>query len=178
MRAVGDGGDWTPPPGVERRQVDGYGNIVASNCPIFGDVREEWFLEGNTPIGRCQYPTTAGWDTLYGYDPSDTLGMQPGDEGWLQRMRRRLFGEDKDTARAIDDDPARIRPGRAEDTVPMFERPGVPDPDRREPEQRREPPGQQRQPPAADAPPDERPRPDDDDEGKTPIGEPPPDRSD
>ena len=42
MRGVGTGGgDWQAPPGVERLQVDELGNVVASNCPIFGEVREE-----------------------------------------------------------------------------------------------------------------------------------------
>lgn len=157
MRQLRGGGDWAPPPGVEQRQVDTYGNIVASNCPIFGQVHDEWFLDGNAPLGRCQYPTTPGWDTLYGYNPYDTLGGMPGgmgDDSWLERLRRRLFGADTMGAPPRDDR-GRIRPGRAEDTIPMYE-PGVPDPNRR-PEPMRPQPERTETDPRGEAPLGERP---------------------
>ncbi|HEX6589118.1 MAG TPA: PBP1A family penicillin-binding protein [Longimicrobiales bacterium] len=141
MRHLRGGGEWTPPPGVERRQVDSYGNIIASNCPVIGQVREEWFLEGSAPLGRCQLPSTAMWDTMYGY-PYDSLGAASDDPTWLQRLRQRLFG--RDSADTNDDRP-RIRPGRPEDTIPMYE-PGVPDPSRRPTPTRPEPLPTQPQP--------------------------------
>ena len=130
MRHLRGGGEWSPPSGVERRQVDAYGNIVASNCPVVGQVREEWFIEGSAPLGRCQMPSEAMlWDSTYGgYQPYDTLGGVSPDDSWLQRLRRRLFGADSGTVQP--GDRGRIRPGRAEDTVPMYD-PGVPDPSRR-----------------------------------------------
>ena len=169
MRNLRGGGEWTPPPGVERRQVDSYGNIVASNCPVVGAVREEWFIDGSAPLGRCQMPSAAMWDTMYGY-PSDTLGAYAGDDPtWLQRLRQRLFGEG-DTARAPDDR-ARIRPGRPEDTVPMYD-PGVPDPTRRPVPTRPQPaqpiPSQPEQP--VPAQPDRSSDEPEDDGGDEPIG--------
>jgi membrane peptidoglycan carboxypeptidase len=130
MRHLRTSGDWSPPPGVERRQVDSFGNILASNCPVIGAVREEWFIEGSAPVGRCQMPSDPVWDTMggYTYSPYDTLGAA-GDASWLQRLRRRLFGA-QDSMATPDDGRGRIRPGRPEDTIPMYN-PGVPDPDRR-----------------------------------------------
>lgn len=130
----GSTAEWTPPPGVERRQVDSYGNIVASNCPVIGQVREEWFMEGSAPLGRCQLPSAAMWDTMYGY-PYDTLGAAGEDPSWLQRLRQRLFG--RDTLNPAEER-GRIRPGRPEDTIPMYE-PGVPDPSRRPARPERQP---------------------------------------
>jgi penicillin-binding protein 1A len=132
MRNLRGGVEWSPPPGVERRQVDAYGNIVASNCPIIGEVHEEWFLEGSAPLGRCQLPPQdMAWDSSYGgYARYDSLGGAAADASWLQRLRQRLFGNQADTGLVEPDDRARIRPGRPEDTVPMYD-PGVPDPSRR-----------------------------------------------
>jgi len=174
MRHLRSGRGWTPPPGVERRQVDAFGNIVASNCPVIGALREEWFLEGTAPLGRCQLPPDAMWDTMGGYMPYDTLGGY--DDSWLQRLRRRLFGNEGRDTLAPRDDRGRIRPGRAEDTVPMYEVPAVPDPGRRTPPgaERREnerpvgdaldeaPPGRETEPPPSDDEPKE-PSDDDDD---------------
>ena len=161
MRHLRTGGEWTPPPGVERRQVDSFGNIVASNCPVVGQVREEWFLEGSAPLGRCQMPSAAMWDTMYGY-PYDTLGGYGGeDDSWLQRLRRRLFGEG-DTVAPNDDMRGRIRPGRPEDTVPMYD-PGVPDPSRR-------PVPSQPQPEPSQPEPSQPDEDDDDDDDDEPIG--------
>jgi hypothetical protein len=146
MRHLDPGGSWAPPPGVERRQVDEYGNIVASNCPVIGQVREEWFIEGSAPLGRCQLPSDAMWDSIYGYTyaPYDTLGGM--DDSWLQRLRRRLFGREGGDTLSPGDEPGRIRPGRPEDTVPMYDVPDVPDPSRRTP------PGRDRRQPSNDRP--------------------------
>ena len=131
MSQLRAGGDWTPPPGVEQRQIDSYGNILASNCPVVGQVREEWFMDGTVPLGRCLMPTQPGWDTMYGYSPYDTTGgMGMEDDTWLQRLRRRLFGADSAGKQPIENERGQIRPGRAEDTIPMYE-PGTPEPSRR-----------------------------------------------
>ncbi len=85
-------GGWSPPPGVERREVDMAGNPVGEGCPTFGETRGEFFLAGASPPGDCY-----GWenDTLWG----DSLALPdslrgPEDEEWWARMRERLFGED------------------------------------------------------------------------------------
>lgn len=119
------GGDWAPPPGVERRTVDEYGNVLAANCPTFGDTREEWFLTGTAPMSDCRMPrgmawdTLGGWDSIYGWDsiPEDARD----EEGWLDRLRGRIFGDDEDEVRERED--GEIRPGRPEDTIPLYERP-------------------------------------------------------
>jgi len=121
------GGSWTPPPGVEQRQVDELGNVVASNCPTFGGVREEWFLTGTAPMGDCRYPGGMGWDSMYaGWDSMPPLDEEQ--DGWLERMRRRLFGDDEQDRAGDRDERPRIRPGRPEDTIPLYRQP-APRPD-------------------------------------------------
>ncbi len=90
--ANGDG-NWTPPPGVERLQVDAYGNTVAANCPTYGDLREEYFLRGTANSFGCP-GYGYDYDTLY----ADTL--YPGDDdGWWRRLRERMRRDDGDTLR-------------------------------------------------------------------------------
>jgi 1A family penicillin-binding protein len=93
MRRVATNGvDWAPPAGIERHQVDAYGNVVAANCPTYGDLREEYFLRGTVSgLGCPGYG--AGYDTLYG----DTLRQD--DAIWWQRLRERVLGRDRDTLR-------------------------------------------------------------------------------
>ena len=127
-------------------------------------------MEGTVPLGRCQYPSGAMWDTMYGGMPYDTLGGM-GDDSWLERLRRRLFGADSGRVER-DDQNGRIRPGRPEDTIPMYRVPDVPDPDRRPPAAT--PPGRQqadddrplgeRVPPADDEDDEEEPEEEEDDD--------------
>jgi penicillin-binding protein 1A len=114
MRSIGmEGGGWTPPPGVERQQVDPYGNVVAANCPTFGEIREEWFLRGTVAAFDCP-GHLQGYDTL-GSDP------YPGEDGddWWQRLRDRITRPDDDTLR----DPATMP-----DTIIMTPTPDEPAP--------------------------------------------------
>jgi 1A family penicillin-binding protein len=85
-RVATDGGGWTPPPGVERHQVDSYGNVAAANCPTYGDLREEYFLRGSIAAAGC--PGYAAYDTLYG----DTLYQD--DAAWWERLRERVIRRD------------------------------------------------------------------------------------
>jgi penicillin-binding protein 1A len=87
MRSVANGGgDWSPPAGIEQHQVDAYGNVVAANCPTFGELRQEYFLRGTVAAFGCP-----GY--LYGYD--DTVQADPydDDDGWWQRLRERMAGD-------------------------------------------------------------------------------------
>ncbi|HUG39682.1 MAG TPA: PBP1A family penicillin-binding protein [Longimicrobiales bacterium] len=97
MRSVaGNGGDWTPPPGVERLQVDESGNILASNCPTYGTIREEYFLRGTVSVGDCFGYGYSYGDSFY----ADTLGGVGAaeEESWWRRLRERLFSDDEPPA--------------------------------------------------------------------------------
>jgi 1A family penicillin-binding protein len=84
MRTIAtDGGGWNPPAGVERYQVDAFGNVVAANCPTYGDLREEYFLRGSVYAYDCP---GYRYDSLY----PDTLGYE---DGWWERLRERALGE-------------------------------------------------------------------------------------
>lgn len=64
-------GGWSPPAGIERRLVVGPGLVVAADCPMTPNgVREEYFLAGSVPPGRCG---SALWEHLY-EDRDDLLG--------------------------------------------------------------------------------------------------------
>jgi 1A family penicillin-binding protein len=90
MSTVGNGGgDWTAPAGIERHQVDAYGNVVAANCPTFGELRQEYFLRRTVAAFGCP-----GY--LYGYE--DTLPGDPyGDDDWWDRLRSRISRDGADT---------------------------------------------------------------------------------
>jgi 1A family penicillin-binding protein len=82
MRAVAaTGEDWTPPPGVERLQVDEFGNVVAANCPTYGELRQEYFLRGTAATFGCP-----------GYLYDDLLGEELDGDDWWQRLRDQLSG--------------------------------------------------------------------------------------
>jgi membrane peptidoglycan carboxypeptidase len=84
MRSIAtDGADWSVPPGIERHQVDAYGNVVASNCPTYGELRQEYFLRGTAYALGCP-------DPLLG----DTLDPALYDESWWERLRDRVIGRD------------------------------------------------------------------------------------
>jgi penicillin-binding protein 1A len=124
MRSVANGGgDWTPPAGVEQHQVDMYGNVVAANCPTFGELRLEYFLRGTVAAFGCP-----GY--LYGYD--DTLDADPYDDedGWWQRLRDRMSrdGEAHDTLRdpTARPDTIILRPTPGDTARPEPARPDTP----------------------------------------------------
>jgi penicillin-binding protein 1A len=91
---------WAPPPGVEMRMVDQYGNLLADNCPMVGELRQEYFLVGSAPMASCYTGSTYGYldsASFYG----DSVIRAPGDadeERWWARMRSRIFGRDADEA--------------------------------------------------------------------------------
>jgi penicillin-binding protein 1A len=96
---------WAPPPGVEMRMVDQYGNLLADNCPVIGEQRREYFLEGSAPITSCYTGSTYGYldsASFYG----DSVIRAPIDpeeeERWWARIRSRIFGRDN-TERPIDE---------------------------------------------------------------------------
>ena len=121
MRQVARGANsWSPPPGVEQQMVDARGNVVASNCPTVGEVREEYFLRGTVRTTDCRdylmgYGDSARYDSLYEEDDS-----------WWRRLRDRVLGEEEARRDSLGRDTLTSRPdtiimGGREDTlgVPM-----------------------------------------------------------
>jgi penicillin-binding protein 1A len=94
MRRLGTrSADWTPPPGVETRTVDEFGNVLAENCPPFGPTRTEVFLVGTTPMATCTPDYYYTYYDSLGY-PIPPPGADTSDLAWWQRLRERLFRRD------------------------------------------------------------------------------------
>jgi membrane peptidoglycan carboxypeptidase len=90
-----DSRGWAPPPGIEMRMVDQYGNIVGENCPMIGQTRQEYFREGSAPIASCYSGSTYGYyDSLGTYPDTVIRAPLPDDESWWRRMRSRIFGRE------------------------------------------------------------------------------------
>jgi 1A family penicillin-binding protein len=83
-----EGSSWTAPPGIERRQVDSFGNVLAADCPTYGETRQEYFLRGTVFAGACPGLGTP-YDTFY----QDTFGYEG--DGWWQRLRERVLRQDE-----------------------------------------------------------------------------------
>jgi penicillin-binding protein 1A len=94
-------GGWTAPAGIVERTVDEMGSIVSEGCVPQGGTYTEYFITGTAPSGNC-YPQ--------GYAYSDSLGLDedwqyepvPYDtsDGWWERLRRRVLGDDDTLRRA------------------------------------------------------------------------------
>jgi len=92
MSRVGTGsGDWSPPAGIEQHMVDEMGNVVSSDCPTFGEVRQEYFLRGSVNTTSCR-------EYLYGYDSLAADTLYEDDESWWRRLRERVFRDDEERA--------------------------------------------------------------------------------
>ena len=121
---------WAPPPGVEMRMVDQYGNLLADNCPVVGEVRREYFLAGSAPFASCYTGTTYGYldsASFYG----DSVIRAPRDleeDRWWARIRSRIFGRENhgDTLRVE----APPRPPQTKPSEPLL---GTPVPTPRQP---------------------------------------------
>ncbi|HEX2167703.1 MAG TPA: penicillin-binding protein 1A [Longimicrobiales bacterium] len=112
-RAGTGGGSWTPPAGVEQRTVDQMGSIVSEGCVPQGATYTEYFLSGTSAAGNC-------YSDSYAY--ADTFGL-PGDEdwrydpaeldtadGWWERLRARVLGDDDSVTRGRPTGPDSVRP--------------------------------------------------------------------
>ncbi|MBX6364131.1 MAG: PBP1A family penicillin-binding protein [Gemmatimonadetes bacterium] len=94
MARVASGrGGWQPPPGVERLWVEPTGAVLAGDCPPPTDARSIWFVQGTAPAAGC---APAGYAAADSTPWGDTLlsadSVAPSAGGWLDRLRRRLFG--------------------------------------------------------------------------------------
>jgi penicillin-binding protein 1A len=135
MRRTGQrSAGWTPPPGVEMRMVDQYGNLLADNCPAMGELRREYFLEGSAPMASCYTGNTYGYldsASFYG----DSVIRAPRDieeeERWWARMRSRIFGRDEPEPVVIEPapqpQPQTPPPASSEPSEPLLGKP-VPSP--------------------------------------------------
>ncbi|HEX6133638.1 MAG TPA: PBP1A family penicillin-binding protein [Longimicrobiales bacterium] len=104
MRRVGTGGGgWSPPGGVEQRTVDEMGTVLAEGCVPQGRTYTEYFISGSTPSPNCYSTDYWAYGDSLGYmDESwryDTAAIDTSD-GWWERLRRRVFGEDDSVRRA------------------------------------------------------------------------------
>jgi penicillin-binding protein 1A len=113
---------WVPPSGIEVRQVDQYGNLVGENCPIIGQVRREYFLEGSAPVASCFSGGTYTYnDSLGAYPyPDSVIHTEPvGDERWWARLRGRIFGRDAQQPVEIQPSPEVATPAQPVPSQPM-----------------------------------------------------------
>lgn len=82
---------WTPPPGIEVRQVDALGNMMGANCPMSGGVRREYFREGTAPVASCYNASTYGYSDTSSYYADSLAYSSEKDDAWWERMRARIF---------------------------------------------------------------------------------------
>ncbi|MBR9991287.1 MAG: PBP1A family penicillin-binding protein [Gemmatimonadetes bacterium] len=120
MRRIGaESGGWSPPAGVEQRTVDEMGSVVSAGCAPQGATYTEYFIGGTSASGNC-YPSAYAWDDSLGYSDEDWR-YEPADfdtaDGWWERLRQRVLGDDANVRRA--GDPA------ARDSVPRTTDPAV-----------------------------------------------------
>jgi 1A family penicillin-binding protein len=110
---------WRVPAGVEERTVDEMGTVVSADCVPQGATRTEYFVSGTAPMANCYPAGYAYWDTLGYLDAEweyETPQMDTTD-GWWERVRRRVFGDDttairRDTLRTPRDTIPRPTPPR------------------------------------------------------------------
>ena len=88
MRSQG----WAPPPGIEMRMVDEYGNLLGENCPVTTATHREYFREGSAPVTACYTGSTYSLNDTSYYTDSLTLAAREEEERWWRRMRARIFG--------------------------------------------------------------------------------------
>ncbi len=87
-------GGWAPPPGVEMRMVDEYGNLIGENCPVVGATRQEYFIEGTAPFASCYTGSYTYMDSVM-YSDSVIRAPMDDDDRWWQRLRARIFGREE-----------------------------------------------------------------------------------
>ncbi|HSK19419.1 MAG TPA: PBP1A family penicillin-binding protein [Longimicrobiales bacterium] len=112
MRRVdAGGGGWTAPAGVEERTVDEMGSVVSAGCMPQGATYTEYFLSGTSASGNC-YPDAYAYGDTFGYlDEAwrfDSAGIDTSD-GWWERLRQRVLGDDDGVRRAGEPDSLGVR---------------------------------------------------------------------
>ncbi len=119
---------WSPPPGVESRQVDAIGNLVGEGCPNYGVIHTEWFLTGTMEAADCRVPfgmgtvSDSGW-IAGGWAPVGEVG-----ESWDGLPGVPVDAEGNELPSCLDED-GRRRPCRVPDPEPPVVPPPPPPPD-------------------------------------------------
>jgi 1A family penicillin-binding protein len=105
------GGGWTAPAGVEERTVDEMGSVVSAGCMPQGATYTEYFLSGTSASGNC-YPDAYAYGDTFGYLDEDwrfdSAGIDTSD-GWWERLRQRVLGDDDGVRRAGEPDSLGVR---------------------------------------------------------------------
>ena len=94
MRSSG----WAPPPGIEMRMVDEYGNLLGENCPVTTATRREYFLQGTSPVASCYTGSTYSYTDTSFYTDSIMQAAAEEEERWWRRMRARIFRRNEQPA--------------------------------------------------------------------------------
>jgi penicillin-binding protein 1A len=87
---------WAPPPGIEMRTVDEYGNLLGENCPVTTATHREYFIEGSAPVASCYTGSTYTYNDTSFYTDSIMQAAQEEEDRWWQRMRSRIFKRNQD----------------------------------------------------------------------------------
>ena len=107
MRRVDAGGSgWAAPAGVEERTVDEMGSVVSAGCMPQGATYTEYFLSGTSASGNC-YPDAYTYGDTFGYTDEDWRYDMPDldtADGWWERLRQRVLGDDDGVRRAGEPD--------------------------------------------------------------------------
>lgn len=86
---------WAPPPGIEMRMVDEYGNLLGENCPVTTATYREYFREGSAPVAACYTGSTYSLTDTSFYTDSLTQAAMEEEDRWWRRMRARIFGRNQ-----------------------------------------------------------------------------------
>jgi penicillin-binding protein 1A len=122
---------WSPPMGVESRQVDAIGNLVAEGCPNYGVIHNEWFLTGAMEAADCRVPYGAGTVTDSGWVEGGWAPIGAAGEWWRDGgdgLPGVPLDEDGNELPSCLDEEGRRRPCRVPDPEPPVVPPPPPPP--------------------------------------------------
>ncbi|HEX6062744.1 MAG TPA: penicillin-binding transpeptidase domain-containing protein, partial [Longimicrobiales bacterium] len=92
---------WAPPPGIEMRMVDEWGNLLGDNCPVTTATHREYFLQGSAPVASCYTGSTYTYTDTSFYTDSIMQAAQAEEDRWWRRMRSRIFGRNQDSTEIV-----------------------------------------------------------------------------
>jgi penicillin-binding protein 1A len=116
-------GGWAPPPGIEMRLVDQFGNMLADNCPVTGETRQEYFIQGSAPMASCFTGMDYSYMDTSMYADTVIRAAREDEERWWARLRGRIF-------RRSEPAPVEAPPAQTQPTEPLL---GTPAPTQPQP---------------------------------------------
>jgi penicillin-binding protein 1A len=119
---------WSPPPGVEQREVDAIGNLVGGGCPSYGGTRPEWFLAGTIEPADCRVPFGIGTVSDSGWSGGGWAPIGEAGEYWDDGLPGVPLDRDGNELRACVDAEGRRQPCRVPDPEPPVVPPPPPPP--------------------------------------------------